>query len=169
MKRRALCFFLLLSVFSSLVFRFSTSTVSASDENTLMANRLINPGFESGSSYWTLGWNWSISSESSETDSYSLKCAGTGGWSNTYQTIAVQENTDYILSFWGKNSYSTVYKVTGIDSQTNLTGDLRTNDLNIWTRYDVRFNSGSNASVKIFFADGGGTHYFDDMNLFSEG
>ena len=59
----------------------------------------------------------------------------------------------------------TAGSVTGTISGTNLTKDLITNTINLWTHYDVRFNSGSNTSVDILVADGGGTHYFDDFNL----
>jgi hypothetical protein len=128
-------------------------------------NKVVNPGFESGSLPWNLGPNFSIASNDKKSGFYSLKLAGTGNWSNAYQTVPVTPNTNYTLTFYGKSSVWTIYKVIGGDTGTNITGDKHTTGNNAWTPYTTAFNSGNNHSVQVLIGDGGGTHYFDDFVL----
>lgn len=127
-------------------------------------NLLKNPGFESGSQNWTVESPFSISSADKRTGTYSLKLAGTTSWKNTYQTVAVSQNTNYTLKFYMKGSGK--IQAVAFTTSWNTIKSQQFTPSGSWTQYSMAFNSGSNTSVIICFQDAGnGTLYIDDTEL----
>lgn len=130
------------------------------------SNMVLNPGFESGTTGWTLSWNWGLSSAYKNSGSTSLLLNGSTSWSSAYQTINVLQNTNYVLSFYGKSTAPTLFKIMNSAFSTDISLTRFTNSTNQWKRYEISFYTGNNTSINILLSDGGGTHYFDDFNLF---
>ena len=152
-----------------------------SDENAIksifertgpaVSNRVKNSCFENGSNSWMLQTHFSVSPEEKRSGNYSLKVTGTSDNCNAYQSVSVNPNTNYILSFYGKCNASSTYKVLSGDWQTNITGDLSVTPNNKWTKYSVTFNSGNNTTVVIDIVHCGATNYtsyYDDFSLLPE-
>ena len=90
-----------------------------------------------------------------------------GSWSQVRQNnIAVEPNTDYVLSAWVKNgsNFGIIVK-KGDDS-----GDIDNayiEECGDWTQYTVKFNSGDQTSVCVLLIgwDGGGSAIVDNVTL----
>lgn len=146
---------------------YSGSTATPTPTPTPGGTNLVtNPGFESGTTSWYWDPAWTRVTSDKYTGSYSAKCTGTGVWDQLSQNnISVTTNTDYTFTFWGKcSSTGLKYKVIRVSdgyviAQGNSIGN------NVWTQYVLNFNSGTATQVKLYFGDGGGTHYVDDVSL----
>lgn len=127
-------------------------------------NKLLNPGFESTAN-WTIQSPFSRSTTDKRTGSYSLKLAGVGGWTNTYQTISVTANTAYTFNVYIKGTakvYMCVYKA---DWSATIASATKT-PTSSWVKYTVSFNSGSNTQLLFDLQDAGaGTSYIDDTEV----
>lgn len=126
------------------------------------SNKILNPGWESGTASWTVGTTFSVSTTDKRTGSYSLKLAGVGGWANTYQTISVTANTNYNYSLYIKGTAKVYMAVYNTAWTTNLASVTKT-PTSSWVKYTLSFNSGSNTQLIISMQDAGaGTSYIDD-------
>jgi len=128
------------------------------------ANLVLNPGFESGTTSWSVPAQFSQSNVDKHSGTYSLKLAGTASWSNMFQTVNVSTNTNYTFSFWGKCGGSEVFKVMDMSWAVIQTANTTAN--NAWTYYSITFNSGSRTQVMVDVTDSAaGTCYFDDFSV----
>ena len=143
----------------------SVPVFATGNDNTLMANRVINPGFEFGSTSWNLGSNWLISSADKNSGSYSLLCNGQGNWSCSTQIISVTANSSITFTFNAKCSQSTYVKILAGATYSNVLSTISTSSDNQWHQYTSTFSNGNYDHLKIYFGDGGGTLYFDDISL----
>ena len=90
-----------------------------------------------------------------------------GNWSQVRQNnIAVEPNTDYVLSAWVKNAnnFGLIVK-TGDDS-----GDIDNayiEECGDWSQYTVKFNSGEQTSICVLLIgwEGGGSAIVDNVTL----
>lgn len=155
--------------YSYLKICFNNSTSSIGRVEIAYTNNLVdNSGFETGDySIWTrYSSNWSITTEDKHSGMYSVKLQGAGDWYSFVQDIAVSPDTEYKWSFYGKSSTTGVaFKV--FSTSWVMIADCQSSVVSSdWIKYTFTFNSGSNSKVKLYLADGGGTHYFDDFEVF---
>ena len=128
---------------------------------------VTNGDFEAGT---ILGWAAAGTSDVTDTEAhsgqYSLMVNGPTSWTAIKQTLSVEKNTDYLLTFWGKApTGSGLYKVIGQDN-SNLTGDLWLNsDTADWQCYKASFNSGDNTEVTVDFEYVEDVFYIDDVRV----
>ena len=93
---------------------------------------------------------------------YYIDVDGKITWNPLYQTVNVERNTDYVLTFWAKSPSSydrqqppTVYKLIDTAIWSNFTGDLYFKNFgDDWKIYNMTFNSGERDQVTVYFADG---------------
>lgn len=134
---------------------------------------VTNGGFETGLTGWD---NWSNSSkfgtttEATEihTGSAALKVTSSSqDWVGLSQDIFVTPNTDYTLTFYGKNTSMFCVKVMSSDWSTNLVEQYPTGtgDYSIYT-YD--FNSGSNTKVILYISDSATDGSYDDFSIMAK-
>ncbi|CAH1208081.1 hypothetical protein PAECIP111892_03046 [Paenibacillus auburnensis] len=141
---------------------WSPQSVSAAE-----ANLIVNGGFETGD---LTGWDTSGNAKFIVTDAerhegtYSLEVGGPQNWNGIKYSVDVIPNTDYTLSFYGKGAGGAAYKVLGGSDESTITENY-TGEKAEWSEYRVTFNSGSNASVKLYVSDAGGKAYYDDFVL----
>jgi len=139
------------------------------DDNLELTNLVaVNPGFENGSTGWTMptSGNFSVTTADKHSGGSALLLNGVGNWDHVkYEHIPVASNTSYTLRFWAKSNSSTSnYKVLVQGASTVLAeGNLSSN--NTWTLYTATFHSGANSTVRLYLGDGGGTIYYDDFEL----
>lgn len=127
-------------------------------------NIVLNPGFESGSTSWSLSSHASITSLNKNSGSNALMLSGIGDWCNTTQTINVTENTTYTVSFYGKCGAAQNIRI--LNSSWSLIIEKTTTANNTWTNYSTTFNSGSNSQIILCITDNSsGTSYFDDFSI----
>ena len=131
-------------------------------------NLVLNAGFEgSSNSCWNLSSHFSLASDNKHSGMNSIKLSGTGDGCSMYQTVSVSQNTNYTLSIYGKSSSSGAnFKVTDSTGSIIIQDGETTTGNNVWTRYNLDFNSGNNTGIRVYIEDSGeGTHYFDDFFL----
>ena len=146
------------------------SGVNYFDDNVIQALQVQNAGFEAGTTYapWTVssGNDWTVSSADKNSGTYSLQLTANADGSYTYQNVAVNPNTNYRWTIYGRTPNVQCLKVM----TTNLTliQQIATNYSNQWTMYTIDFNSGCNGVVMLAIADLSGSstlNYFDDSSL----
>jgi hypothetical protein len=130
----------------------------------LKNNLVSNDDFESTSA-WTLQSGFAYSSEDKYTQAQSIKLVGTGSGNNLYQTLNVLQNTNYVFSFYAKSSGAGLWYGIMDGSWSSIIVNDYTQTNNVWTKYKLFFNSGTNTSIYLRLADVSGTHFIDDVNL----
>lgn len=124
-----------------------------------------NAGFEEGSAQWSLPGEFTITTADKNSGNSSLKLSATGSNHYAYQILAVNPNTNYVLSFYAKGNKQNWCKILTTSDAT--VAEIKTLGNNTWTRYTVFFNSGNNQYLKIYIGDNGettsGVLYFDDF------
>ena len=157
------------------------SDVPEPEPEPTYTNFVENGGFEAGN--FNTGWDQSwyapaIVTNPVHSGTYAMK---TGNTASQYQTmikskaIALTANTDYTLTFWyyyeGSATNAAAYvfiKGNGSTDIKNVVADAST--AGVWKQATVTFNTGSYASVTLFFqnktANSGGAFYFDDVMLY---
>jgi len=128
-------------------------------------NLISNGIFEGTLAPWGYTSEFALTSTDKKSGSYSVLLNGTGGGNNLYQTISVKANTNYILSFYAKCSSAGLYYAVGDTSWTSTIVSNVSLANNVWTKYTLAFNSGSSNALLVRFADLGGTHYIDEVDL----
>lgn len=144
---------------------------------------VATPGFESGTTGWTLHAEFTrVSDGNARTGSYAIKQVSAGGFNNmTTAAFTTTISTNYTLTFWYKRvsqtGFGPLLKVNkGSDGTQLLDGGLleQAGDPafnNGYVRKQVRFNSGSETSVTVTILNFGGTvtFYYDDFWLNATG
>ncbi len=141
---------------------------------------LENGGFEAGLEGWTVGGNTALDTTASHSGEKAVLLSHPTAWGEALtRTVAVEKNTDYILTFWYKrvsgNGAWNIYIYDGGISQvlpyTSGENWFGTSGPE-WAQHTVRFNSGSNTSVFLKFCPESavaGTFLLDDVSLVKEG
>ena len=70
-------------------------------------------------------------------------------WNAIAQTVAVQPNTEYVYSGWVRSSLVGQIGYFSVDGQTSILNEVSFGELSQYTYLVVRFNSGSNTSVRV--------------------
>jgi len=120
------------------------------------SSTIQNPGFESRFSDWTDIDPSSISSVE-RSGSRSAKIGGSSG--KVSQQIAVEPNTNYVLTAYIRGSGKLGVTIAGSDTSTNVSNSSS------WKKADVAFNTGSQSQVTIFGSYNGSEGRFDDFSL----
>lgn len=129
------------------------------------ANLITNPGFESGTTGWTLGSVFTLDGMTTHSGANSIKLTGKGTWQPLKQNVSVTPNTNYTLSFYAEGPSGVIFKILNSSGGT-ITLNNKVTASDTWTLNTLTFNSGSNSTLAINILDGdstGGTHYFDDF------
>lgn len=148
------------------------------------SNLLSNPDFESGTSTWQLGTDFSrVSDGNTHSGSFAIKQVSTGGFDNFTTTndatgITVQANTDYVFWMYAKvqitSGLGPIVQVnsgsafgTTLNSYGSLNATLDVNGNPGFQKIGFVFNSGNNTKVwiRIFNNNGTVTCYYDDFNI----
>ncbi len=143
------------------------------------AEMLVNGNFETGNGDgWTLKSGTSVSTEDIHSGSYAIKTTATATkyQGMLSQTIEVQANTDYTLSFWykysGSNASPAFYAMIKDAAETTNLNDSNSRFSAVadtWTQCSITVNPGDNSTIVLAFANrtasDGGTYYFDDISF----
>jgi phosphodiesterase/alkaline phosphatase D-like protein len=144
---------------------FTTTTVSA--------NLVVNPGFESGATGWSLASTASIDATAANAHSgtRSLKLVATAGWQGTWQNVPLTPGKTYTFSAWVRSTTSSGYlsiysedaSYTLLDQGTHLvyagTG--------AWTYLSGTFVpvAGTTQALIGVSNSAAGTFWFDDISI----
>ena len=126
---------------------------------------LYNGDFETGkTSNWNALWgSTALEIVEGYNSDYALKGTASGAWNITYQEIAVEPNTDYIISAWAKNATDSALWIKSAGGAADMgTANFSSND---WAKATVEVNSGSNATlwVGLMGKSAGATYIVDDV------
>ncbi len=139
-------------------------------------NVLANPGFESGSTGWTLSagtvWTVLLCGPGSGNEHGGFQAArgvlsGTATYDCLLQTADVAPNTTYQLGVWAKGTGRSRLLVYPVTSSPPIASTF-INPTSAWTYYSFSFDSGSNTQVRIKIDDESpvpATIYADDFFL----
>lgn len=138
-----------------------------------------NGGFEDGTADWQ--WNnFGVTSEQVHSGEQALIVNdGTMEYQNTFQTVSVTPDTDYIFSFWyyapNGGDWWGGWFVNGLPEGANPTSYFRTSDTTLaegdysekgaWTQVTALINSGDYNQLLINFATHKITAYIDDVSV----
>jgi hypothetical protein len=130
-----------------------------------------DPSFESGSfgAWAASGAVFSIQAGGQRGGAHALYLSGDGAWSNVQQTVRVARNRRYTWRLWGQSSGSggRLKVIAGsVDLCVLSTRTSSSPSPYAWEPYYCHFDSGSHDTVRLYIGDGGGTHTFDDVQLF---
>ncbi|OMF36894.1 hypothetical protein BK133_08220 [Paenibacillus sp. FSL H8-0548] len=163
-----MAFLLVLSLLISLV----APSLGGDDVHGASAGMIANPGFETGDlTDWSVSDASKVSVVSStyRSGSYALRINGDGSYPYARQLpIAVEKNTEYILSFYAKadaGGTSIEYRTASADSaNTALKVTTKDNAPADWALYELSFNSGNYSEIRVVLK-ATKTAYFDDIQL----
>lgn len=136
-----------------------------------------NAGFETGDfTDWTAsadgGFNWEISTDTSQAGTYSAKLDATGGYTGLGRAVTVTAHTDYLLDFYHKTTNrgglpARVIVGTALDDNSIKDGGYINDTSGLWARQQVQFNSGASTTVWFTFQNFGGSvlGYIDTVNV----
>jgi len=145
---------------------FTTSAAGAT-------NLLANPGFESGSTGWSLAATASIDTLAADAHagSGSLKLVATGAWQNNSQIVPVTAGQSYTLSGWARSTTSNAFlTIVNYDSSWNVVGahtDIVFPATGSWTFASVSYvpPAGTVNAYVTAMSSVAGTFFFDDLSL----
>ncbi|MBR3778112.1 MAG: carbohydrate binding domain-containing protein, partial [Clostridia bacterium] len=129
---------------------------------------MTNGDFETGNlNSWTNLWNGCTYEFVEGYESDTAISITAGSWSQIRQDgIAVEPNTDYVLSAWVKNAnnFGLIIKAGDDSGDINSTYIESCGD---WTEYTVKFNSGDQTAICALLIgwDGGGSAIVDNVSL----
>ena len=134
-------------------------------------NLIVNGDFETGDiAPWDNLWGSNTVSMVAGRDSANAIKVAAGQWTHVRQTVAVEANTDYVITVWGKDVTETALLVKdGADTvnvaQTTLLGGAD------WTKTTLEFNSGANTSILVSFMGNvpGSGYTVDDVVMTKKG
>lgn len=129
------------------------------DDFALRQNLLSDPGFELQASS-SISSPWTVIGTSALGVDRNLGNAHTGAnngyiwdqsssWNAIAQTVAVQPNTNYVLTGWIKSSLVANVGYFSVDGATSILNEVSFGDLPGYSLLTVTFNSGANTSVRI--------------------
>ncbi|SFS51480.1 right-handed parallel beta-helix repeat-containing protein [Paenibacillus sp. BC26] len=141
-------------------------------------NKLVNPGFESGNTTWTMASPYTIvqgttsSPANTHAGTWAMKQLNTGTQAGTgaYQTVSgVATSSSYVFKAWVKGAGQHGKIVVYNSSWTVLAESSEYVSSGTWTEISTpSFNTGANTSLIVQFIDLGtvaGTTYIDDAFL----
>ena len=134
-------------------------------------NLLINGDFEAAEiAPWDNLWGSNTVSFVAGRDSAQAIKVTAGEWTHVRQSVAVEPNTDYVLTVWGKDVTATTLLIKDGNDTTNVaqTGLQGGSD---WAKTTLEFNSGSYTSIFVSFMGGeaGCGYTVDDAVLTKKG
>ncbi len=158
MKKRTTKWLSLLLTVALLCGVLPTSLVSTAAGGSL----LQNGDFETGDAAGWLVPDWcadgvKVGTAYAKEGDYGVSI--TGDWANLQQTVAVEPDTDYELSFWVKG-YGVVYFKSTDGDEIDTVWPADHGD---WTQVSYTVNSGSNTAVNIEINCGQSTAYVDGV------
>lgn len=146
--------------------------VAGSQVNAQEGNLVTNGDFENGLTGWD---NWSESdkfkatAESVHDGNGALLVESTSqDWVGLTQNIAVEKNTTYELSFWGKNASMFCYKIMDSSWSSNLIEQYPTGN-GEYQQYTATFDSGDNETVILYISDAATNGYYDNFSIVKKG
>ncbi len=97
---------------------------------------------------------------------YALKGTASGNYNITYQNVAVEPNTDYIIAYYSKDSSNSALWVKNAGGNGDI-GSQSFNSGSEWAMQAYTFNSGSNSTVWVGLMgiSAGGTYTVDDIKM----
>ena len=163
---------------------FINNTLKTADTSAVIAkaktdNLIVNGDFEDG---LNSGWNVYATGNSSwdvGIEQYNFNSIFYTGkktlmlrhlWLEVHQIVNVEENTDYIFTFYAKgNKSGSDMAVTVKDADSNNIEKIVPDNTSYFKKYTCTVNSGNNKQLKIFFNGNGGDGntymYFDEVSL----
>ncbi len=162
----------------------STNSTTYLDDVTLVKIKsapafdgyIYNGNFESGdTSAWTIKGSGTAINTDAHSGNYSLKLSHNGAWGEAAtQTVNVETNTNYTISFWVKRLTGTgawyFYAIKGSNHNQNLASKYYNQTSTDWKQISFSFNSGSETSVflKLCPEDVTSTFLIDDIVMIKE-
>ncbi len=152
------------------IFEKSTEEEPEKPEET---GDLKDKSFEEQNGAWTLSENWEYSSDTARTGEYSAKLTGNeegAYWDRLLkQTVSVEANTDYTVSFYAISNKDWGSQLKIIDEAAATITFTGIGQSEGWKKTELRFNSGENTKITIGFMDQGGNVYIDDVSIQKDG
>ncbi len=98
---------------------------------------------------------------------YALKGTASGAYNITYQNVAVEPNTDYIVCAYSKDSSDSRLWIKNANGNGDIT-NAAFNSGSDWALTTVKFNSGSNSTVWVGLmgVSAGSTYTVDNVTMF---
>ena len=126
---------------------------------------VYNGDFETGD---TIKWNFKWSGASAEmvaghNGGSAAKVIINSQWENMCQSIAVEANTDYVVTFWAKDCDGMTFLIKG---SANITQVAPAGSE--WAQYTLAFNSGDNTAINLMMMGSRTTTctgIFDDIKM----
>jgi len=93
-----------------------------------------------------------------------------GAWTHVRQAVAVEANTDYVLTVWGKDVNNTALLIKDIADTTNIAQTTLLGGAE-WQKTTLEFNSGANTSIYVSFMGNevGAGYTVDDITMTVKG
>lgn len=139
-------------------------------------NLLSNGNFETDTTGWTVGSDFTRVSNDAYDSDYSMKQVSTSGYSGIQAGFTTTTNTSYVVTFYYKVSNPSgnppvLFIGTTPGDNDVLDAGYNSGTSGLWARRQVQFNSGSNTTVYLSFQNWGGsvTAYYDDINVSVQG
>lgn len=165
--RRSTVLTMVLALLLGLVQPAIGTGVAAADPLPEPLNLVENGGFEEGSlSRWNTGGSskFSVTDEVYHSGDYGMKISSSNQeYQGLKNTVSLNTNTDYTLSFFAKGTGGSYFKVLASDESTIKEG--MTSSSEDWRNYTLDFNSGDNSTIIIYVSDIKGEAYFDDFTI----
>ena len=138
-----------------------------------------NGGFEQGAEGWNVGGDSALS-EDAHSGSQAMLMSHSSAWGEALtRTVAVEKNTDYVLTFWLKRvSGGGTWNVYALDPSTFAALPLTegvgwfSDTSKAWISHTVAFNSGDLTQIILKWcpeSSSGGTFLLDDVTLTVKG
>jgi hypothetical protein len=140
-------------------------------------NLISNGTFETNTTGWTLGSDFTRSSADAHSGTYSIKQVSASAYSGMHtDAITVTASTNYTVTVWYKmvsrSGFGPLLEIKTGDLATQIyDGGLLEDTTGGWVRKQINFNSGANTSIAININNFSGsiTAYYDDINICVQG
>lgn len=127
---------------------------------------VANPGFEEEAGWEYLPEHWNRV-EDGRNGGYAMEQTGNNSWYACKQTLSVQPNTTYALSWYAKGEEEAFSRLRVLASET-AASDVAGTDFapgEDWTKYGVVFQTGDLDAIQIWLQEGVGKLAVDDFAL----
>lgn len=142
-------------------------------------NLITNGSFEEGSAGWVVGGTSAVQTGDAHDGDKAMLLACSTAWGETLtQVVAVEPNTDYVLTYWAKRGTGNTPWDLFIYNKNTMTVLQPSSGNNwitagaLWTKQTLEFNSGAAANLFLKFCpenNGGGTMLVDEVVLTKKG
>ncbi|MBE7680116.1 S-layer homology domain-containing protein [Paenibacillus sp. P13VS] len=144
----------------------SKQELSQLDSATSVKSTVTNGGFETGDiSNWNTGGStkFTVTNAVYRNGQYALQIEATSqDYTGIKNTVAVEPDTDYVLTFYAKGAGGSYFKVLSAADELTIK-ESQTSASTNWKKVSLPFNSGMHSSIIIYVSDMVGTAYFDDF------